>query len=305
MPLVTTRPTSAACASAGGAIARRVVGTDSFVPDWAAGVWVAGAMVKTQAVPGGPWQLFVATVPHGAASASPTTGVAGWLALSASTTAIAPWVQHNAYIIGQPVRIDVTAGEARLFIASKGIADSNNSPDSAAGIAEGWEELVVNHPVPAPLFNPDVSYRVGDMVQFPAGQVWVCKAPHAPHTGTPSVAGADWSNISVGAEVAALTARIAALEARTPVPLITSGMGDPDATVTSEFYIDTTRHRLWHLAGPFWRTLLQGVYGRNLHTGAGVPTLVSASGDNGDLYYDTTANEWYLHTGGAWVKEGP
>ena len=95
------------------------------------------------------------------------------------------------------MRID-TGGATRLFIASNPLAASTNSPDTPAGVGDGWVEVVVPAPPPAPPFDAAVAYRNGDMAQSPQGSVWVATNPIAAGGAAPGTVGASADWVEVG-----------------------------------------------------------------------------------------------------------
>jgi len=178
------------CDDAGGAALPRHFGTDALVPEWTPAAWTANHLVRAQQTPGGAWTLYLAIADHQANQQSPATGAPGWVALTPTVTTIPLWQAGQAYGVGAPVRIDTAQGLTRLFMTSAAITASQNSPDTPAGVAEGWHEISVTAPPPALPFDPAKAYRNGDMAADASNRVWVATGAIAAAATGPGAPGA-------------------------------------------------------------------------------------------------------------------
>ena len=177
-------PHIGACSIAGGAVRNRHQTVDSTVPVWSAFGWKPGDMVRTQAA-GGQETVWLATSAHSANDPDPATNPSGWVALSASPTQVPAWTQGDSYALGEPVRLDMPNGQMRLFVASVAIANSQNSPGTAAGIGDGWVEVTTVSPPPVPPFDATATYRNGDLARDGSNEIWVATGPIAAGGGQP------------------------------------------------------------------------------------------------------------------------
>ena len=182
-------PSLARCDIAGGAIARAGQAADALAPAWAAGTWVTGKIVLDQGT------VYIATADHTSTDAAPSTGAAGWLALSAKPTQVPVWVQGDAYPVNSPVRIDYANNLSKVFMATRAVAASMDSPDSIAGKAAGWTEIGVEAPPPASPWSATVTYRLGDLCQEPLGTLWVSTQPIPAGSSRPAVFGSGWQKV--------------------------------------------------------------------------------------------------------------
>jgi hypothetical protein len=166
-----------------------------------------GQIVRNRARVSDPWTLYTVTADHAAGGASPSSGAPGYLALTAAPTQIPAWVSGTNYVVAAPVRVDGAGGATRIFVASSPLPSSTNSPVTPAGVADGWVEVVVAAPPPAPAFVPTLAYRAGELVQSPSGSVWVATAPIAINPIAPGTVGADaaWAEIGRSSTVTVST----------------------------------------------------------------------------------------------------
>ena len=191
------------CDDAGGANPTRAGTLDALVPTWAGKAWPQGSLTKTQTAPGGPWTIWLATGAHTTTDPTPAGGAAGWVAFSSNPTQIPLWQPSRAYPIGEPVRIDTATG-MRLFVASKVVANTATaSPATTQGATDGWKEVQVTSPPPAPPFSATATYRNGDLVQSPTGTVWLATNAINPSTDAPGSAAAStaWVQVAPGPTV--------------------------------------------------------------------------------------------------------
>ena len=182
-----------------GGTRRRSHSTDALVPTWRPGHWEQGKLVKEEVPSGsGKWVMYLA-VASTSGTVAPSTGSPDWVALTPSPTAIPTWQPHVTYQAGQPVRIDVGEGLMRVFLPDRPIPQSVNSPDSAAGISEGWREFSPQLPPPPPPaaeFDPDVDYPLGALCQHPLGTLWLATAESPAGFPEPGEENAVWKKVA-------------------------------------------------------------------------------------------------------------
>ena len=151
--------------------------------------YAIGQLVRDRAAVTDPWVLYLATADHAAGGGAPSAGTTGYLPLTAAPTQIPAWKTGTDYPIAAPVRVDA-AGGTTFYVATRAILASANTPGSAAGIADGWIASTAVAPPPAPPWAATATYRDGDLVQNPAGTVYVATAAIAPNAVGPGAAGA-------------------------------------------------------------------------------------------------------------------